>query len=77
MDGVLAHANCLFIMTLWSLFKFVLPPIGSQLETLDSPAQFAAVFALIWARTSSLYGTMKSPIRSSAGRSAAWVRAAS
>jgi hypothetical protein len=48
MDGVLARANCLLIVTLWSLFKFILVPIGSQLALLYSPAQFAAVFALIW-----------------------------
>lgn len=69
MDGVLARANCLLIVTLWSLFKFVLLPIGAQLATLYSPAQFAAVFALIWGSYmicdmmaevgGSLYGTMK------------------
>jgi hypothetical protein len=48
MDGVLARANCLLIITLWGLFKFVLLPIGAQLATLYTPAQFAAVFALIW-----------------------------
>jgi hypothetical protein len=48
MDGVLARANCLLIITLWSLFKFILVPIGTQLATIYSPAQFAAVFALIW-----------------------------
>jgi hypothetical protein len=73
MDGVLARANCLLIMTLWSLFKFVLLPIGSQLATLYSPAQFAAVFALIWGSYiicdmlaevgGSLYGTMKIRVR--------------
>lgn len=48
MDGVLARANCLASMTLWSLFKFVLVPIGARLADLFSPAQFAVVFALIW-----------------------------
>jgi hypothetical protein len=48
MDGVLARANCLLIVTLWSLFKFILVPIGAQLALLYSPEQFAAVFALIW-----------------------------
>jgi hypothetical protein len=48
MDGVLARANCLLIVMLWSLFKFILVPIGSQLAHIYSPAQFATVFALIW-----------------------------
>jgi hypothetical protein len=48
MDGVLARANCLLIVMLWSLFKFVLVPIGSQLAHIYSPEQFATVFALIW-----------------------------
>jgi hypothetical protein len=73
MDGVLARANCLLIMTLWCLFKFVLLPIGAQLATLYSPAHFAAVFALIWGSYmmcdtlaevgGSLYGTMKIRVR--------------
>lgn len=73
MDGVLARANCLLIITLWGLFKFVLLPIGAQLATLYSPAQFAAVFALIWGSYmvcdmmaevgGSLYGTMKIRVR--------------
>ncbi|MEO8019075.1 MAG: hypothetical protein ABI769_14780 [Pseudomonadota bacterium] len=48
MDGTLARANCLLIITLWSLFKFILVPIGTQMATLYTPQQFAAVFALIW-----------------------------
>jgi dolichol kinase len=48
MDGTLARANCLLIITLWTLFKFVLLPIGTQLGHLYSPAQFAVIFALIW-----------------------------
>ena len=48
MDGVLGRANCLLIATLWSGFKFVMVPIGAQLATIFSPAQFAVVFALIW-----------------------------
>ncbi len=48
MDGVLARANCLLITTLWTVFKFVMVPIGRQLATLFPPDQFAAVFALIW-----------------------------
>jgi hypothetical protein len=73
MDGFLARANCLLIMTLWGLFKFVLLPIGAQLTTLYTPSQFAAVFALIWGSYmmcdmlaevgGSLYGTMKIRVR--------------
>ena len=48
MDGMLARANCLLIITLWTLFKFVLVPIGGQLAELYSPDQFAVIFALIW-----------------------------
>ncbi|MFL6548416.1 MAG: hypothetical protein ACJ8OJ_06945 [Povalibacter sp.] len=48
MDGMLARANCLLIITLWTLFKFVLVPIGSQLTHLFSPNQFAVIFAFIW-----------------------------
>ena len=48
MDGVLARANCLLITTLWSLFKFVMVPIGAQLSVVFSRHEFAGVFAMIW-----------------------------
>jgi hypothetical protein len=48
MDGVLARANCLLITTLWTVFKFVMVPIGRQLATVFPPDHFAVVFALIW-----------------------------
>jgi hypothetical protein len=48
MDGVLARANCLLITTLWAVFKFAMVPLGARLATLYKPAEFAAVFALIW-----------------------------
>jgi hypothetical protein len=48
MDGVLARANCLLITTLWTVFKFVMLPIGSALAALYRPTEFAVVFALIW-----------------------------
>lgn len=48
MDGVLARANCLLITTLWTVFKFVMVPIGTRLAAVYPPAQFAVVFALIW-----------------------------
>ena len=73
MDGTLARANCMAIVTLWALFKFVLIPIGAQLATLYPREQFALLFALIWATYivvdtfaevgGSLYGTMKIRVR--------------
>jgi len=73
MDGTLARANCMSIVTLWALFKFVLIPIGAELATLYPREQFALLFALIWATYivvdtfaevgGSLYGTMKIRVR--------------
>lgn len=48
MDGVLARANCLLITTLWSVFKFVMVPIGAGLAAVYSRNEFAVVFLLIW-----------------------------
>jgi hypothetical protein len=48
MDGVLARANCLLITTLWTGFKFVMVPLGTALARRFAPAEFAAIFALIW-----------------------------
>jgi hypothetical protein len=48
MDGVLARANCLLITTLWTVFKFVMLPIGVKLAAVYSREEFAVVFALIW-----------------------------
>lgn len=48
MDGVLARANCLLITTLWTVFKFVMVPLGAHLAALYRPAEFPVVFALIW-----------------------------
>jgi hypothetical protein len=48
MDGQLARANCLLITTLWSLFRFVMVPIGIQLAARFPPATFATVYILIW-----------------------------
>jgi hypothetical protein len=48
MDGVLARANCLLITTLWTVFKFVMVPLGGRLAEVFPPNHFAAVFALIW-----------------------------
>jgi hypothetical protein len=48
MDGILARANCLLITTLWTVFKFVMVPLGARLAVTFPAAQFAVVFALIW-----------------------------
>lgn len=48
MDGVLARANCLLITTLWTLFRFVMVPLGAQLAAVFPRTEFAVVFALIW-----------------------------
>jgi hypothetical protein len=73
MDGTLARANCLLILTLWALFKFTLIPIGAELQTVYSPQHFALLFAFIWGTYlvvdtlaevgGSLYGTMKIRVR--------------
>ena len=73
MDGTLARANFMLIVTLWSLFKLVLVPIGAQMQPLYPPGQFALLFALIWGTYlvvdsfaeigGSLYGTMKIRVR--------------
>jgi hypothetical protein len=73
MDGTLARANFMSIVTLWALFKFALIPIGAQLATLYPREQFALLFALIWMTYlvvdtfaevgGSLYGTMKIRVR--------------
>jgi hypothetical protein len=48
MDGTLARANCLLITTLWSLFKFVMVPIGDRLSLRFPPATYSIVFVLVW-----------------------------
>lgn len=48
MDGTLARANCLMSMNLWTLFKFVLVPLGMSLASLYKPQHFATIFGLIW-----------------------------
>jgi dolichol kinase len=48
MDGVLARANNLLITSLWTLFRFVMVPIGTQLAAIFPRTEFAVVFALIW-----------------------------
>jgi hypothetical protein len=73
MDGTLARANSILILTLWAVFKFALIPIGARLQSLYAPEHFAVLFALIWGTYlvvdtlsevgGSLYGTQKIPVR--------------
>jgi len=48
MDGVLARANALVILTLWSLFKFVMVPLGAELAAIFPTHTYAALFAIVW-----------------------------
>lgn len=48
MDGTLGRANCLLIMTLWTIFRFVMVPIAERLGRLFPPDTYAVVFAFIW-----------------------------
>lgn len=73
MDGTLARANFLLILTLWGLFKFTMIPIGAQLQAVFAPQHFALLFAFIWGTYlvvdtfaevgGSLYGNMKIRVR--------------
>jgi hypothetical protein len=73
MDGTLARANFMSIVTLWALFKVALIPIGAQIAPLYPREHFALLFALIWITYlvvdtfaevgGSLYGTMKIRVR--------------
>jgi hypothetical protein len=48
MDGVLGRANCIVILTLWSLFKFIMLPVGLELASIFPPHTYAALFAIVW-----------------------------
>ena len=48
MDGTLGRANCLVITMLWSLFKFIMVPLGFQLASAFPPSAYATVFAFVW-----------------------------
>jgi hypothetical protein len=48
MDGVLGRANALVILTLWSLFKFIMVPLGSELAATFPPSTYGALFAIVW-----------------------------
>jgi dolichol kinase len=48
MDGRLARANVLLIGTMWTLFKFVMIPIGLQLAAVFPVETYAVLFVFIW-----------------------------
>ena len=48
MDGTLGRANCLVITMLWSVFKFIMVPLGFQLAAVFPPATYAVLFAFVW-----------------------------
>jgi hypothetical protein len=48
MDGVLGRANALVILTLWSLFKFIMVPLGAELAATFPPHAYGALFAIVW-----------------------------
>jgi hypothetical protein len=48
MDGVLARANCVLITTLWTVFKFVMIPIGTRMDGLFTVNELPVVFTFIW-----------------------------
>jgi hypothetical protein len=48
MDGRLARANVLLIGTMWTVFKFVMIPLGLQLAAVFPAETYAALFVFIW-----------------------------
>ena len=48
MDGTLGRANCLVITMLWSVFKFLMVPLGFQLASVFPPKTYATLFAFVW-----------------------------
>lgn len=48
MDGTLARANLLLIVTLWNCFKFIMAPLGIRLAVHFPPQTYAALFGFIW-----------------------------
>ena len=48
MDGNLGRANLLYIVALWSAFKFVMVPIGAKLGPLFPHRHYAALFGFVW-----------------------------
>lgn len=48
MDGTLARANLLSIVTLWNCFKFIMVPLGKQMTLHFPPETYGALFGFIW-----------------------------
>ncbi len=48
MDGTLGRANCLVITMLWSVFKFLMVPLGFQLSHVFPASTYAPLFAMVW-----------------------------
>ncbi len=48
MDGRLGRANALAIGTMWTLFKFVMIPIGLRLAAVFPSDTYAALFVFVW-----------------------------
>jgi hypothetical protein len=48
MDGTLARANLLSVVTLWNAFKLVMVPLGARPAPLFSYRHYAALFGFIW-----------------------------
>jgi len=48
MDGTLGRANCLVITMLWSVFKFLMVPLGFQLAGVFPPSTYGVLFAIVW-----------------------------
>ena len=67
MDGTLGRANCLVITMLWSVFKFLMVPIGFQLAGLFPPATYGVALRV---RVAVLHLRATAPPRSWARSSA-------
>jgi hypothetical protein len=48
LDGTLGRANCLVITMLWSVFKFLMVPLGFQLAKVFPPGTWAVLYAFVW-----------------------------
>jgi hypothetical protein len=48
LDGIQGRANALCIGTLWSMFRFVMIPLGAVLSKMYPPKLYAVLFAFIW-----------------------------
>ena len=69
MDGALARANLLSVVTLWNAFKLVMVPLGARLAPLFSYRHYAALFGFIWI-SYQVADTMAEVVGSTLGRQA-------